>query len=164
MPNMQYATDFNREWLDKQRIEVLGNVLGVPPKANPFTLKTIHNKIIVKPFPKDEVSAGGVIIPDSAQERKAKATVMTVGGGTKDNPMTLKEGDVVYHIKDCGSPIEVDGEQYFIMRDTDVLAIESNDFIENRKKTFLQNREYAASKGTGGDEAYNEAKKQLNSY
>lgn len=97
-----------------------------------FKLRTLHNKIIVKPFPKDEVSAGGVIIPSTAQERKAKATVMAVGDGTKDNPMKLRDGEIVYHVKDCGSEILVDGEAVFIMRDSDVLAIEGGVSYEDR--------------------------------
>ncbi len=87
-----------------------------------FNLSCPYDKIIVKPFAVDKVTDGGILIPQTSQERKAKAVVMAVGGGTKDREMVFQRGDIVFHVKDCGSSIVVDSEEYFIMRDSDVLA------------------------------------------
>jgi chaperonin GroES len=91
-----------------------------------FNLSCPYDKIIVKSFAKDKVTDGGILLPEASQERKAKAVVMAVGGGTKDREMVFQRGDIVYHVKDCGVSIIFDSEEYFIMRDSDVLA-----FIRN---------------------------------
>lgn len=89
-------------------------------KAN--WIKPLHEKVVIKPFPPDTVSENGIIIPDSVQIRPSKATVVAVGEGLKERPMELKEGDVVFHVKGCGTLIQHEKEDYFIMSDRDILA------------------------------------------
>lgn len=79
----------------------------------------LHEKIMVLPFATNAKTSGGIIIPETSQERPSKATVVAVGKGTKDRPMELEVGDTVFHIKNAGSPVEVDGVLYYILRDVD---------------------------------------------
>ena len=85
-------------------------------------IRPIHEKILVFPFPPDEMSEGGIIVPDSIKERPSKATIVAVGDGLKDRPMVLKEGDVVFHIKGAGTEIEERGNKYYLMTDRDILC------------------------------------------
>lgn len=84
-----------------------------------MNIEPLHEKIVVLPFPKKKETESGIIIPDSSQERPSKATVVAVGKGIDGRPMELKVGDVIYHTKNAGSPIEEDGVLYFILRDVD---------------------------------------------
>lgn len=87
----------------------------------------VHEKLLVRPFPKEKETASGIIIPDTIQERPSKATVLAVGNGLKDRPMEFNVGDIVYHVKNCGVPIQVDNEVLFLLRDVECLAkIEMN--------------------------------------
>lgn len=65
----------------------------------------------------------GIIIPDSAKEKPLKGKVLAVGNGTKDEEMVLKVGDTVLYGKYAGTEIEIEGEKYLMMRQSDVLAI-----------------------------------------
>lgn len=82
----------------------------------------IRDQILVHPFPPDEVSVGGIIVPETARERSCKATVVAVGGGTKDRPMRYSEGDIVFHVKDAGVEIIEGGVAFYLMSQVDVLA------------------------------------------
>ena len=66
---------------------------------------------------------GGIIIPDTAKEKPLKGSVIAVGNGTKDEEMVLKAEDTVLYGKYSGTEVELDGEKYLIMRQSDVLAI-----------------------------------------
>jgi len=79
----------------------------------------LHEKILVLPFPPEKETEGGIIIPDTIQERPSKATVVAVGNGTVGRVMEMKVGDVVGHIKNAGTPVEVDGVLHYILRDVD---------------------------------------------
>lgn len=70
-----------------------------------------------------EEKVGGIIIPDTAKEKPQRGKVVAVGNGTKDEEMILKEGDTVLYGKYAGTELEVDGEKYLIMRQSDVLAV-----------------------------------------
>lgn len=87
-------------------------------------MKAIRCQVIVKPFPSDEISAGGIVVPDSFKQRSNKATIVSVGNGVKDRPMKWKEGQVVYHVKNHGTEIQKDGEKYYIMDMDAILAYE----------------------------------------
>ena len=69
------------------------------------------------------LTLGGIIIPDSAKEKPLKGEVVAVGNGTKDEEMVVKNGDTVLYGKYAGTEIELDGEKYLIMRQSDILAI-----------------------------------------
>ena len=86
-------------------------------------LKPLADRVIIKPCAAEEVTTGGIIIPDSAKEKPQRGTVLAVGTGTKDEEMTLKEGDSVLYGKYAGTEIDLDGEKVLIMRQNEVLAV-----------------------------------------
>lgn len=86
-------------------------------------LKPLADRVLIQPTPAEETTLSGIIIPDSAKEKPLKGTVIAAGNGTKDEEMVLKEGDTVLYGKYAGTEIELDGEKYLIMRQTDVLAV-----------------------------------------
>lgn len=88
-----------------------------------MNIKPLADRVLIKPAPAEEVTVAGIIIPDSAKEKPLKGSVVAVGNGTKDEEMILKEGDQVLYGKYAGSEIELEGEKYLIMRQSDVLAV-----------------------------------------
>lgn len=78
--------------------------------------------MLVQAAPAEE-KVGGIIIPDTAKEKPQRGKVIAVGGGTKDEPMVLKENDTVLYGKYAGTELEVEGEKYLMMRQSDVLAV-----------------------------------------
>ena len=88
-----------------------------------MNIKPLADRVLVKPAAAEEKTVGGIIIPDSAKEKPLKGQVIAVGNGTKDEEMILKAGDQVLYGKYAGTEIELSGEQYLIMRQSDVLAI-----------------------------------------
>ena len=88
-----------------------------------MNIKPLADRVLVKPAIAEEKTVGGIIIPDSAKEKPLKGNVIAVGNGTKDEEMILKIGDKVLYGKYAGTEIELEGEQYLIMRQSDVLAI-----------------------------------------
>jgi chaperonin GroES len=83
----------------------------------------LHDRVIVKAAEAETKTAGGIIIPDTAKEKPQRGTVVAVGAGKKDEPMTVKVGDTVMYSKYGGTEINVDGEELLIMRESDILAI-----------------------------------------
>ena len=79
--------------------------------------------MLVKPAAAEEKTVAGIIIPDTAKEKPLKGEVLAVGNGTKDEEMVLKVGDTVLYGKYSGNEVELDGEKYLIMRQSDVLAV-----------------------------------------
>lgn len=88
-----------------------------------MNIKPLADRVLIQPTPAEEVTMSGIIIPDSAKEKPLKGTVLAVGNGTKDEEMVLKEGNNVLYGKYAGTEIELDGDKYLIMRQSDVLAI-----------------------------------------
>ena len=88
-----------------------------------MNVKPLADRVLILPAPAEEKTIGGIIIPDSAKEKPLKGSVVAVGNGTKDEEMVLKVGDTVLYGKYAGTEIELDGEKYIIMRQSDVLAI-----------------------------------------
>ncbi len=87
-----------------------------------MNIKPLADRVLIAPEPAEEKTVGGIIIPDSAKEKPLKGKVVAVGSGTKDEEMVLKAGDMVLYGKYAGTEIEIDGEKYLIMRQSDVLA------------------------------------------
>ena len=87
-----------------------------------MTLKPLSDRVLIKPAPAEQKTACGIIIPDSAKEKPLKGEVIAVGPGTKDEAMQLAVGDSVLYGKYSGTEIELDGEKYLIMRQSDILA------------------------------------------
>ncbi|HRF86953.1 MAG TPA: co-chaperone GroES [Alloprevotella sp.] len=88
-----------------------------------MNIKPLADRVLVKPMPAEEKTVGGIIIPDTAKEKPLQGTVLATGNGTKDEEMVLKEGDLVLYGKYAGTEVELDGEKYLIMRQSDVLAV-----------------------------------------
>ncbi|MBO4813922.1 MAG: co-chaperone GroES [Muribaculaceae bacterium] len=86
-------------------------------------IKPLGDRVLVEPAQAEEVTAGGIIIPDSAKEKPLKGIVKAVGNGTKDEEMIVKAGDTVLYGKYAGTEIELDGAKYLIMRQSDILGI-----------------------------------------
>ena len=86
-------------------------------------IKPLADRVLIEPSPAEEKTAGGIIIPDTAKEKPQKGTVVAAGPGKKDEPMTVKPGDIVLYGKYAGTEISVDGNDYLIMRESDILAI-----------------------------------------
>lgn len=88
-----------------------------------MNIRPLADRVLVKPAPTEEKTAGGIIIPDTAKEKPLQGEVLAVGNGTKDEEMVLKAGDTVLYGKYAGTEVEFDGEKYLIMRQSDVLAV-----------------------------------------
>ncbi len=88
-----------------------------------LSVTPLHDRVIVKPAAAETKTAGGIIIPDTAKEKPQRGTVVAVGAGKKDEPMTVKTGDTVLYGKYAGTEITVDGQDVLIMRESDILAI-----------------------------------------
>jgi chaperonin GroES len=91
--------------------------------AKKLNVTPLHDRVIVKPAAAEEKTAGGIIIPDTAKEKPQRGTVVAAGPGKKDEPVTVKSGDVVLYGKYAGTEIQIDGEDLLIMRESDILAI-----------------------------------------
>lgn len=85
--------------------------------------KILAGKILVQQQKAEEKTVSGIIIPDSAQEKPQVGTVVLVGAGKKDEPMELSVGDVVFYGKYSGTELNIDGTDYLLMSQTDVLYI-----------------------------------------
>lgn len=86
-------------------------------------IKPLADRVLVEPAAAQEKTSGGIIIPDSAFEKSLKGTVVAIGTGTKDNPMTVKVGDKVLYGKHVGTEHTFDGKDYLFMRESDLIAI-----------------------------------------
>jgi len=91
-------------------------------------LQPLADLVIVRPLEAEEKTAGGIIIPDNAKEKPQKGEVIAVGPGKiadsgKTVDMTVKAGDKVLYGKYSGTEVTVDGEEYLIMRESDILAV-----------------------------------------
>ncbi len=90
--------------------------------AKKVNVTPLHDRVIVKAAAAEEKSAGGIIIPDTAKEKPQRGIVVAAGPGKKDEPTMLKAGDNVLYGKYAGTEIQIDGEEYLIMRESDVLV------------------------------------------
>jgi chaperonin GroES len=93
-----------------------------------MNIQPLHDRIIVEAAAKEEKSAGGIILPDTAQEKPQRGKVLAVGPGKRLDsgqlaPIDVKEGDVVLYGKYSGTEVTVDGTDYVILRAEDVLAV-----------------------------------------
>ncbi len=88
-----------------------------------MNIRPLADRVLIDPTAAEEVTLGGIIIPDSAKENPLKGKVLAVGNDTIDDPMILKEGDQVLYGKYAGTEIEFEGTKYLMMRQSDVLAV-----------------------------------------
>jgi len=94
-------------------------------------LKPLHDRVLVKRLEEEEKTKGGIIIPDTAKEKPIKGEVIAVGPGrlTDDGKrieMSVKVGDKVMFSKYAGTEVKIEGEEYLIMREDDIVAIIEN--------------------------------------
>ncbi len=92
-------------------------------KITVMTIKPLADRVVIKPAAVAEKTVGGIIIPDTGKEKPLQGEVLAVGTGTKDEEMVLKVGDEVLYGKYSGTEVELDGEKFLIMRQSDVLAV-----------------------------------------
>tara|TARA_B100000427_G_scaffold298248_1_gene279136 strand:+ start:1129 stop:1404 length:276 start_codon:yes stop_codon:yes gene_type:complete len=88
-----------------------------------LNIKPLADRVLVEPIEAETKTASGIIIPDNAKEKPQKGKVMAVGKGTKENPMTVKAGDYVLYGKYSGTELKLEGKDYLIMSEKDILAI-----------------------------------------
>ena len=91
-------------------------------------LKPLGSRILVEPIEAEEITAGGIVLPETAKEKPQKGKVLSVGPGDRDEDgdrikMDVVEGDVVLFAKYAGTEIKVDGKKLLILRESDLLAI-----------------------------------------
>ena len=92
-------------------------------KHKAMNVKPLSDRVLVLPNPAEEKTAGGLIIPDTAKEKPLAGKVVAVGPGTSEVKMEVKAGDQVLYGKYAGQEIQVDGVDYLIMKQNDILAI-----------------------------------------
>jgi chaperonin GroES len=90
-------------------------------------IKPLGDRVVVKRLEEEQVTRGGIVLPDSAKEKPQKGKVIAVGAGRYEDgeriPMDVKEGDIVVFAKYGGTEIELDGEEYIILSERDLLAV-----------------------------------------
>ena len=97
--------------------------------------RPLHDRVVVKRVEEDTKSKGGIIIPDTAQEKPMQGTVIAVGAGARDEsgkivPLDVKAGETVLFGKWSGTEVKIDGEDLLIMKESDIMGV-----IEGGKKT-----------------------------
>ena len=97
-------------------------------------VRPLHDRVLVKRIEEEKKTAGGIIIPDSAQEKPVEGIIVAVGTGARDDsgkiiPLDVKEGDTVIFAKWAGTEIKIDGDELLVMKESDIIAI-----VEDTKK------------------------------
>ena len=88
-----------------------------------LSIKPLADRVLVEPLEAETTTASGIIIPDTAKEKPQKGTVVAVGPGTKDEKLTVEVGDTVLYGKYSGTELKLEGKEYLMMRESDILAI-----------------------------------------
>lgn len=88
-----------------------------------LNIKPLADRILVEPAPAETKTTFGLIIPDNAKEKPQKGTVVAIGNGKVDEPLTVKVGDTVLYSKYGGTDLKLEGKDYLMMRESDILAI-----------------------------------------
>ena len=93
-----------------------------------MSLRPLHDRVLVKPLESDTKTAGGIIIPDTAQEKPQEGKVVAVGPGKRGDdgsvtPMDVKKGDRVLYGKWSGTEVKIDGEDMMIMSESDIMGV-----------------------------------------
>jgi len=96
--------------------------------AKKLSVRPLDDRILVQPSEAEEITSGGIVLPDSAREKPQRGTVIAVGPGKlldsgKRGEVDVKKGDEVVYGKYSGTEVEVSGEKYVILRESDILAV-----------------------------------------
>jgi chaperonin GroES len=91
-------------------------------------LKPLGNRVVIEPIEQEEITAGGIVLPETAKEKPQKGAVLAVGDGERDDngkriPMDVSKGDTVLFAKYAGTEIKIEGKKVLILRESDLLAI-----------------------------------------
>ena len=86
-------------------------------------IKPLGDRVVIEPVPAESKTASGIIIPETAKEKPQKGKVVAAGPGKKEDPLVVKEGDIVLYGKFSGVDISEGGQDYLIMRESDIFAI-----------------------------------------
>jgi chaperonin GroES len=86
-------------------------------------MKPINDRVVVKPAPAEEKTKGGIIIPDTVQEKPQRGEVVAVGPGKDGKALTVKKGDIVLYGKYSGQELSYEGDDFLIMREDDILVV-----------------------------------------
>ncbi|BAO55373.1 co-chaperone GroES [Nonlabens marinus] len=88
-----------------------------------LNIQPLSDRVLIEPTAAEQKTASGLYIPDTAKEKPQQGTVVAVGKGKKDHDMTVKVGDTVLYGKYSGTELKVEGNDYLMMREDDILAI-----------------------------------------
>jgi chaperonin GroES len=93
-----------------------------------MALKPLGDRVVVKPIEQDEITAGGIMLPDTAKEKPQEGKILAVGPGTRNDAgervkLDVAVGDVVLYAKYAGTEIKLEGEKVLVLRESDILAI-----------------------------------------
>ncbi|WP_028982056.1 co-chaperone GroES [Sporocytophaga myxococcoides] len=91
--------------------------------SNNLHIRPLADRVLIQPAPAEERTASGIIIPDTAKEKPQRGSVVAIGTGKKDEPLTVKVGDTVLYGKYSGTEITIDGKEYLMMREADIFAV-----------------------------------------
>lgn len=88
-----------------------------------LNIQPLADRVLVEPAAAETTTASGIIIPDTAKEKPQKGIVVAIGTGKKDEPLTVKVGDNILYGKYAGTELKLEGKDYLMMRESDILAI-----------------------------------------
>ena len=88
-----------------------------------LNIKPLADRVLIEPLEAETKTASGIIIPDNAKEKPQRGKVIAIGKGTKDEPMTVKVGETVLYGKYSGTELKLEGKDYLIMKESEILAI-----------------------------------------
>ena len=91
-------------------------------------LRPLHDRLLIRPLDAEEKTAGGIIIPDTAKEKPMEGEIVAAGSGTKGDdgkvtPLDVKKGDRVLYGKWSGTEVKIDGQEYLIMKESDIMGV-----------------------------------------
>jgi chaperonin GroES len=115
---MKICLDFQlaRSW-------TLGGKFNSNSKNMSVKFKPLADRVLIEPVPAEQKTASGIIIPDTAKEKPLKGTVIAVGPGKKDEPLSVKKGDSVLYGQYSGTEIKIDGKNFLIMKESDIYGV-----------------------------------------
>ena len=104
-----------------------------------MNLKPLGDRLIVQPLDEEQTTVGGIVLPDTAQEKPQRGTVPAVGPGSRNEkgdrvPLDVAEGDTVVYSKYGGTEIKVEAEEYLILRESDVLAVVTDSKSKSKRE------------------------------
>ena len=96
-----------------------------------ISFKPLGSRVVIEPLEQEDITPGGIVLPETAKEKPQKGTVLAIGPGDRDDdgkriPMDVAVGDIVLYAKYAGTEVKVDGKKLLILKENDILAIVVN--------------------------------------